>query len=218
MLVLLLVFAGSVAAHPFEIVVDKDTFHMGVFHHDKKVQSQRVIVGKKSRKTPTFFSTITHIEINPYWNVPPRIATEDMVPKFKKDPNKLISQGFQVFVRHEGDLVQVNPLDVDWSQFSNDKYFIRQLPGVQNAVGLVKFVIRPTKKVHSVMLHGTSMSTHRLFDKPVRTFSSGCIRVEDEISLAQLILNKKSGKMQELLLSGKTIRIKLKTPVRIAVR
>jgi murein L,D-transpeptidase YcbB/YkuD len=80
---------------------------------------------------------------------------------------------------------KLDPSTIDWQSYGNTiPYILRQEPGPDNALGEIKFIF-PNK--HFVFLHDTP--SRSLFSRAERTFSSGCIRVEDPFALAELIMN-----------------------------
>jgi murein L,D-transpeptidase YcbB/YkuD len=142
----------------------------------------RAIIGQPYRQTPVFRGTLSYMEINPTWTVPPTILRKDKLPAIKRDPGYLAANNMTVLDR-EGR--RVDPATVDWQSFGNTiPYTLRQEPGPNNALGEIKFIF-PNK--HFVFLHDTP--SRGLFDRSERTFSSGCIRVEHPFELAQLIMN-----------------------------
>ena len=144
--------------------------------------TSKVQVGKPYRKTPVFKSKIKYIVFNPTWTVPPTILQKDILPKIKKDPAYLSEMKISVIDR-KGQTV--DPSSVDWTQYSNNvPYTLRQEPGSHNALGRIKFIF-PNK--HFIYLHDTP--SRALFERQARAFSSGCIRVEKNIELAELLLN-----------------------------
>jgi len=145
------------------------------------VHVARVIVGKPFQQTPAFSATMQHIELNPYWNVPRSIAVNELLPSIRRNPRYLANNGY-VLLRRSGDNSSaVDPASVDWS--AGFPYFIRQMPGPQNALG--HFVFR-FPNAHNVYLHDTP--SRELFDREPRFFSHGCMRVEFPMRLALLLL------------------------------
>lgn len=142
----------------------------------------RAMVGKTYRQTPTFRGEIAYLEFNPTWTIPPGILRNDTLPAIKRDPGYLASKNIRVLDKNGR---EIDASSVDWNQFSRGvPYTLRQDPGPENSLGIVKFIF---PNPHFVFLHDTP---HReLFDRPERAFSSGCIRVEDPLTLAELILN-----------------------------
>ncbi len=168
-------------------------------------------VGKPYRNTPVFKSAIEYLEFNPTWTIPPGILSKDILPATKNDPDYLNKRNINVLDRN-GNLVDQS--SIDWSQYPGRSfpYMLRQEPGPNNALGRVKFIF-PNK--HFVYLHDTPSKS--LFDKTSRTFSSGCIRVENPFELAELLLNDSSNwnynKIMEVVDSKQTRKVFLDEPM-----
>lgn len=145
----------------------------------------RVVVGKDYRSTPVFSADLQYLEINPYWNVPQKLAVEDILPKVKRDPNYLLRKKITVFESWRAGAPEIDPLTVDWSRLSqnNFHYKLRKEPGPSNDLGRIKFIM-PNR--FAVFLHDTP--NRNLFDKHNRSYSSGCIRIEKPIELAEYLL------------------------------
>jgi len=93
--------------------------------------------------------------------------------------------------------IEVAPDQVDWQAYLNGRYFpykLRQDPGPGNALGRIKFML-PNR--FSIYLHDTP--GRQLFNKPVRTFSAGCVRVEKPMALAKYVFGSKQPSAQALL-------------------
>jgi murein L,D-transpeptidase YcbB/YkuD len=149
--------------------------------------TMRAIVGKPYQRTPAFQAQLTYLVLNPYWNVPSRIARKEMLPSIQKDPEYLSKNRIRVFSGWDSGKREVDPTEVEWSSVTpiSFPYFFRQDAGPKNALGCIKFMF-PNK--FNVYLHDTP---HReLFDKPVRQFSHGCIRIEEALELAEYLLMK----------------------------
>jgi murein L,D-transpeptidase YcbB/YkuD len=152
----------------------------------------RAMVGRAYRQTPIFRGRMQYMEINPTWTVPPGILRKDVLPAIKRDAGYLQAKNMSVIDR-DGEVV--DPTTVDWQAYSRGiPYSIRQEPGPKNALGEIKFIF-PNE--HFVFLHDTP--SRNLFDRPERTFSSGCIRVDKPFELAQLLLNEPGKWNQETL-------------------
>ena len=164
----------------------------------------RVMVGKEYRQTPVFRGDIAYLEFNPTWTIPPGILRKDTLPAIKRNPDYLASKNIRV-IDHNGNFV--DPSTVNWNQYKNSvPYTLRQDPGPNNSLGTVKFIF-PNK--HFVFLHDTP---HReLFSYEERDFSSGCIRVQDPLKLAELIMNDpvkySRSKLKSIVDSRETQRI-----------
>ena len=143
----------------------------------------RAQVGRPLRQTPSFRAEMTYLVFNPTWTVPPTILAQDYLPFLKQDPGYIQRKGLKVIDRAGR---AVEPGQIDWSRYSASysPYLLRQDPGPRNALGRVKFIF---PNDHAVFLHDTP--NQKLFDRTERAFSSGCIRVENALDLARLLLN-----------------------------
>ncbi|MFH1313858.1 MAG: L,D-transpeptidase family protein [Candidatus Eisenbacteria bacterium] len=170
---------------PRYIIVNIANFELDVVEAEKEVLTMRVIVGRDYRRTPVFSGRMTYIVLNPYWHVPPSLAVKDILPQVRKNPGYLTEKGFKIFQGWGGDTKEIDPNSVDWPKVTakDFKYRFRQEPGPVNALGRVKFMF-PNK--FDVYLHDTP--SQDLFAKTARAFSSGCIRVEKPIELAEYVL------------------------------
>ena len=169
------------------IHVNIANFELDVVEDGRTVMNTRAMVGKKYRRTPVFAGNMTYLELNPYWNVPTSIAKKDILPRLRKDPQYLDRQNIRVFESWAPGAREVDPCTVDWNQAADEgcSFKLRQDPGPKNALGMVKFMF-PNK--FNVYLHDTP---HReLFNKTKRSFSSGCIRVENPLELAEYLLKE----------------------------
>jgi murein L,D-transpeptidase YcbB/YkuD len=194
---------------PDYIAVDIAGFRAYHFDGITPTWSSKVQVGKPFRKTPVFKSKIKYIVFNPTWTVPPTILGKDILPKIKKNPNYLRKMKISVIDRNGR---AVDPNSINWSKYSKKvPYTLRQEPGPHNALGRIKFIF-PNK--HFIYLHDTPSQS--LFGRKDRAFSSGCIRVEKNIELAEILLNDPANwnrkRIQELIDTNKTQRVNLPKP------
>jgi murein L,D-transpeptidase YcbB/YkuD len=175
-----------------------------------------VIVGRPYRETPIFRSQITYVVFNPTWTVPPTILAKDKLPVLKRDPGYLERNHIRVL---DSSGREVDPRSVNWSRYGAGNlppYQLRQDPGDDNALGLVKIMF---PNPYMVYLHDTPSKS--LFDRDQRTFSSGCIRVEKAFELAELVLgdpqiwNPQS--MAEVIATKKTKTVYLAKPVPVLI-
>jgi L,D-transpeptidase YcbB len=197
---------------PTFAVVNIAGFRVYYLRDGKLVWSGRAQVGKPFRQTPIFRSTITYLVLNPTWTVPPGIFANDILPALKRDPGYLAKRGLRV-VDAEGRPVTV---PIDWATMTPGSfpYMLRQEPGPDNALGRVKFMF-PNE--YSVYLHDTP--SQALFAKSERAFSSGCIRVENPLELARLLLEGQPGWDAEAIAAAvasgatRTLTLQHKVPV-----
>jgi murein L,D-transpeptidase YcbB/YkuD len=198
---------------PTAVVVDIAGFEVSLLRDGQRLLQSRAVVGRPYRSTPVFRDAITYIEFNPTWTVPPTILRRDVLPAIKQDPDYLQHRNMQVLTR-EG--AEVDPATVDWQLYPQQAfpYMIRQRPGPDNALGRLK-VMFPNH--HMVYLHDTPSKD--LFERSERTFSSGCIRVEQIKQLAVLLLDDPQqwdlAAIEANIDSRVTRRVSLRQPVPI---
>ncbi|RAK04218.1 murein L,D-transpeptidase YcbB/YkuD [Halanaerobium saccharolyticum] len=168
------------------IYVNIADYNLKLYENNQVIMEMKTIVGQEQRSTPVFSDTIKYLVINPYWYVPKSIAVKDKLPQIKKDYNYLKENNYSLF-KYMGDseLKEIDPAEVEWSKINEDNfnYLLRQNPGDQNALGKIKFMF-PNK--FSIYLHDTP--GRYLFSETDRSFSSGCIRIEKPVDLAEYLL------------------------------
>jgi len=174
----------------------------------------RAMVGKSYRQTPVFRGDIRYLVLNPTWTIPPGILRKDVLPAIKRDVNYLTERNISVIDR---DGRKVDPATVDWNRYTTGvPYTLRQEPGPNNALGTIKFIF-PNE--HFVFLHDTP--SRYLFDRAERAFSSGCIRVEDPLRLAELLLGEPDKWDRQALESkidgGVLERVNLREPMPVLI-
>lgn len=195
------------------VVTDIAGFQVMYFRNGEVAWVTRAQVGKSYRKTPVFRDRIRYIEFNPTWTVPPTILKKDILPKVSKDPGYLARKNLRV-IDQSGKTIAADSLD--WSKYPGARfpYMLRQDPGPDNALGRVKFMF-PNK--HAVYLHDTPHKSG--FDRTRRTFSSGCIRVEDPFAFARLLLDDKpdwdQARIDRIIESRETTRVNLTEPLTV---
>lgn len=166
------------------LFVNIPEFRLHVIESKQEREVFNVIVGKEDTPTPILSSNIEKVVTNPYWTVPKSIVDNEMLKKIRKDSTYLIRNGYYIINNREE---KVDFSNIDWN--SNDplgtKYWIRQKNSTSNALGLVKFIF-PNEQ--SVYLHDTP--SRGLFKQKNRTFSHGCIRLENPDKLAQYLTDK----------------------------
>ena len=135
------------------VLVNIPEFKMHYYKNNKPVLNMKVIVGKTKNRTPVFNRKMQYIVKNPRWNVPSSIYEKEYADKSKS------------YLRKK-----------DFAYNSKGKLY--QKPGKKNALGVVKFLF-PNK--FAVYMHDTPAKS--LFNRNVRAFSHGCIRLEKPIAL-----------------------------------
>lgn len=167
----------------FYILVNIADQELKVVKDGKTVHTARVVVGKPFTRTPVFSEKMKYIVLNPYWNVPPNIANNEYLPKLRRNPGVLKRERIRVFAGNGDSGREVDPYSVNWSSFNRMPYSLRQDSGAKNALGRVKFMF-PNR--FNVYLHDTPSKS--LFERDLRVFSHGCVRVQNPLDLAELLL------------------------------
>lgn len=169
----------------------------------------RAVVGATRTTTPVFRATLRHLDLNPTWTVPPGIVGE-VLAAVRHDPRYLERNGFTVLDR-SGRRVDVSRVDFTGYTARTFPYVFRQEPGPDNPLGRIKFVL---PNPYHVYLHDTP--ARELFGREQRTFSHGCIRVDDPIRLAELVLDDPAwsrGAIEAAMSEGRTRTITLETSI-----
>jgi murein L,D-transpeptidase YcbB/YkuD len=198
------------------VLVDIAGFALQGVTNDYPVLEMRVIVGKLLHETPIFSDSIKYIDFNPFWNITPSIARNEMLEKLREDDTYLAGKHIKLFSSWQADGFELDPQSLDWNDISRSDisgFKLRQEPGVWNALGVMKFVF-PNK--YSIYLHDTP--SRNLFEKSSRAFSHGCIRISAPQHLAQFLLKENDLEwteqiIQEIVDSEKRKVVRLKTPV-----
>jgi murein L,D-transpeptidase YcbB/YkuD len=178
--------------------------------------SMKVIVGKAlDTRTPMLLQDMRYVEFRPYWNVPRSIVMAEIVPALRRNPRYLTQNDMELVGpgdRVVGSLVTAELVD----QLRSGQLRVRQRPGSENALGLIKFAFPNSA---SVYLHGTPRT--ELFSHSRRDFSHGCIRVEDPTALAEWVLRDQPGWNGEVIQAVQrgraTVRAWLSRPLPVIV-
>ena len=200
------------------ILINVAAFELTLLDGGRAAFRSAVVVGRVSRPTPTLSSSVTRIVTHPSWRIPRRIAVLDILPKVRRDPAYLNQQSIRVFGTANGERVELPAGSIDWRRLHADNfpYLLVQDPGPLNALGRIKFFIPNEQDIY---LHDTP--ARELFRRPVRSFSSGCIRVERALELAELLLSRDDGErleaMADALEKGQTSEIPLAAPVPVHI-
>jgi L,D-transpeptidase YcbB len=178
------------------ILVNVPAFRLQAFEGEREALTMKVIVGAEyeGRATPVFSDSMQYVVFRPYWDVTDSIAIKEIYPKAEDDRTFLERNNYEI-VRGDG------------------KERVRQKPGPENALGLVKFIF---PNDFAIYLHDTPEDD--LFQKDVRAFSHGCIRLERPADLAEWVLSWPADSVQRTMESGKDdnrVNLPTKIPVYI---
>ncbi len=179
--------------------------------------SMKVVVGRAWRhQTPIFAAEMTHVIFRPYWDVPPSILRAELLPKLAQEPSYFIKHGYEVVDSRARAISRGEVNEEILGGLRSGKFRVRQVPGGENALGLVKFVF-PNR--YDVYLHGTPATS--LFARTRRDFSHGCIRVEKPAELAAWVLRSLPEWTPERILQvmngGRTLQVNLPAPIPVLI-
>lgn len=204
---------------PRMIVVNVPEFVLRAYVvHDGRIDVQltmRVIVGKTlDTRTPLLSETMRFIEFSPYWNVPPSIARQELVPTLQRNPAYFGQQGLE-FVSGSGQVVDTLSAEL-LQEVLAGRWRIRQRPGPLNALGSIKFVFPNAENIY---LHHTP--SPQLFEREQRDFSHGCIRVEEPVALARFVLQDQpewsEERIRAAMARGEPSTLRLSSPLPVLI-
>lgn len=200
---------SQIGADDYYLFVNISDFHTEAWREGTREMRFRTIVGSTRRversgelilrhATPMLHETLRYVVFNPYWNVPESIMTDEYDPLLEENPKWYEHNGFEVLFNEDG------------------VRRVRQLPGPRNALGEVKFLF-PNE--HDVYMHDTPGK--RLFERPTRAFSHGCMRVENPLELAYYLVRNdrrwNEERIDEFRESGEEEWLTLRTPLAVHV-
>ncbi len=164
------------------IYVNIPAYRLWISLGDTLKIEHKVVVGKLRNKTPEVYSKLSYIAAYPYWHVPTSISVNEVLVKQKKDSNYMTRNNYEVFTK-KLEPVSIKQINWDAVNRSNFNFYFRQRGGSSNALGLVKFIFY---NKYSIYLHDTPTKYH--FNREIRAYSHGCIRVQDAMQLADNVL------------------------------
>lgn len=191
------------------ISVDIPDFSLRVVENNETLLQMKAVVGKDERPTPIFNAMMSYIVINPYWNVPPTIVREDLVPAVRKSIDYLKKNNIRIFKNgNNAEKNEIDPSSVDWKRINANAspYVFRQDSGEKNPLGRIKFIF---PNPYDVYIHDTPHK--HLFERKERNFSSGCIRIEEPVKLATYLLNREVNAFEDRNVSALIAANKNKT-------
>jgi murein L,D-transpeptidase YcbB/YkuD len=176
-------------------------FMTHVMKDGKSIFSEKIVVGLPNWPTPVFSAPMKYIVFNPSWGMPDGIKQKELLPRLRKyssggnffeemfggGPNAAdVLEAQDLIVSYNGR--QIDPNSVNWSQVNIRAFSFTQPPGPRNVLGRLKFMF-PNK--HDVYMHDTVQKD--LFARSVRNYSHGCMRVQNPLRFAQVILGEDKG-------------------------
>ena len=182
------------------IIVNIPEFRLHVLENGSKVFDMDVVVGKEGHSTVEFTGTLNQIVFCPYWNIPPKIVTHEILPAIEKNKHYLEENQMEDMGDKDGDGIPD----------------IRQLPGDKNSLGKIKFLF-PNR--YDIYLHDTPAK--ELFNRARRAFSHGCIRLADARKMATYLLRNEPGwdstKIDEAINANQQQVVKLKNTAEVFI-
>ena len=175
--------------HEAPIVVNIPEFRLFAWETPEDDESRllklEVIVGERylDKHTPVFEGRLRYLVFRPYWDVPHSIAVKELLPKIRRDREYLVREHLELVRGRGNDAVAVPATATNLKAVATGKLRLRQRPGPDNALGLVKFML---PNPYNVYLHSTPAQD--LFAKTSRAYSHGCVRVQDAAKLAAFLL------------------------------
>jgi murein L,D-transpeptidase YcbB/YkuD len=193
------------------VIINIPDYKLTLVKGKDTIRTHKVIIGRPKRKTPVLSSKLTQVVFNPTWTVPPTILREDVIPEILKNRNYLAKTNIKLYDSN-GNVVPANK----WRLSKAKSYRYVQSPGTFNSLGMVKLIF-PNR--FSIYLHDTN---HRdFFEKPKRSLSSGCVRVDNPLELTEYLMDDATNwnleKITETLQSEKTKQVNLNKEVFIHI-
>ena len=203
------------------VIINIPAYRLWVYDTSNNTPSpqltMKVIVGKSVKhQSPVFSADMYYLEFSPYWNIPKSITVKEILPKLAENPLYLEQQNMELVAGFHNNEQALAFTEESVTELKNGELKLRQRPGKGNSLGKVKFIF-PNN--YNVYLHDTPAK--RLFNKPKRDFSHGCIRVEKPTELASFLLNSKPKWNQKKINSAMHLqqpkKVGLKSPVPVVI-
>jgi murein L,D-transpeptidase YcbB/YkuD len=180
------------------LMVNIPEFTLHVTEGENHVKHMPVVVGKEGHTTVLFSDALEYVVFSPYWNIPPSIVRNEILPAMSRNSNYLAKNNMEITGK------------------SNGIPEIRQRPGPSNSLGLVKFLFPNSFNIY---FHDTPAKS--LFEQDNRAFSHGCIRLGDPVWMANYLLQDEPEwtpeKIKAAMNAGTEKTVKLKTPVPVII-
>jgi L,D-transpeptidase YcbB len=196
------------------LLVNLPAFKAYLIRGGTNVWEARTMVGQEARQTPTFRARMQTVVFNPDWTVPPTVLEEDVIQGIREGRDMIAQKNLTVL---DSDGNEVDPGSIDWASADPDNfpYTLRQPPGDGNALGRLKFEF---PNPYLIYLHDTP--SKELFEADKRTFSSGCIRIENAAGFAEQILGPQGwdrARIQEMIDVGETKRVAIENQIPVLI-
>jgi L,D-transpeptidase YcbB len=190
------------------VFANQASYLMDVIDQGKLVWESNIIVGKPLTQTNVFSDTMETVVLNPSWGLPQSILLNEYLPKLRANPGHFDKIGYKV-VNADGKVVPSR--SINWNAVgSGSGIGVQQPPGETNALGKVKFLFPNS---HSIYMHDTP--NRHLFAETKRNFSHGCVRVQNPIEFASVLLNRNEAELSAEIDLGESKSIKITNPTKV---
>jgi len=196
------------------VLVNIPAAQIEAVENNRVVSRHSGVVGKPERPTPLLRSTISELNFNPVWTLPPTVIKKDLIPKGREMQQKgqdvLLKYGIDAYSGGK----KLNPEKIDWSSSQPFNLSYRQAPGKDNPLGFLKINFANSS---SVYMHDSPKDS--IFGRNFRAASSGCVRVQNIGKLAAWLLKGQKGwneeQIERIKETGRRGTVHLKRPVRL---
>jgi murein L,D-transpeptidase YcbB/YkuD len=196
------------------ILVDAAAGQLWFYESGQELATMKVVTGKPSQPTPMMAGLVTHLIFNPYWNVPEDLARTSIAPKVLAQGLKYVEdEGLEVLADYTEGAAVLDPALVDWKavEAGTLSVRVRQRPGPKNMMGKVKLMLPNPLGIY---LHDTPHKGD--FASSQRLASSGCVRLEDAMRLARLLVGDGTAEAAAAV-GGEERRIDLPEPAPVYI-
>ncbi|WP_160713989.1 L,D-transpeptidase family protein [Chitinophaga solisilvae] len=180
------------------ILVNIPAFVLHVTNKGKKVFDMDIVVGKEGHSTTMFSGKLNMVVFSPYWNIPRSIVRKEILPAMRRNSSYLARRNMEI------------------TKVVNGVPRIRQRPGPRNALGRVKFLFPNSFNIY---FHDTPEKS--LFNRDIRAYSHGCIRLREPLKMAQFLLEDSprwtNEKIDSAMNSRKQQYIPIRPPVPVII-
>jgi len=196
------------------IIVDAAAGRLWFYEHGQELATMKVVTGKPSQPTPVMAGVVRHLIFNPYWNVPEDLVRTSIAPKVLAHGLTYIEdEGLEVLADYTDGAPVLDPAEVDWKavEAGTVSVRVRQRPGPKNMMGKVKLMLPNPLGIY---LHDTPHKGD--FAKSERLASSGCVRLEDAMRLAKLLVGEGTAEAA-VAVGGEERRVDLPAPTPVFI-
>jgi murein L,D-transpeptidase YcbB/YkuD len=200
------------------ILVNIADFRLDVIENGGSVMSMKVVVGRPYMDTPVFSEEMTHIVFNPSWKIPMSIVMEEILPNARANSDYLRVNRIRAFESWSDNAREIELDSIDWAGVSEDNmhFILRQDPGPLNPLGRIKFLF-PNR--FNVYMHDTPVKGD--FNSNRRSFSHGCIRLQDPVGLAEYLLSDNAAwsreRIETVISEGREMKVELAEPLSVRI-